>query len=57
MTPPERWLLAVALVLADLAAVFVPLAGLVAAYVVVARPSWFRQAVGTLYSGSPTGDG
>ncbi len=51
----ERILLAAVIVLADLAVFFVPLAGLVVAYVIVARPPWFRRWVEALYADSADG--
>jgi hypothetical protein len=51
----ERLLLAAAIVLADLVVFFAPLAGLVIAYVVVARPPWFRRWVDALYADTVDG--
>ncbi len=51
MTSQERWLLAVVLVLVDVVAVVVPLTALAAAWVVVARPPWFRAWIDRLYAG------
>ncbi len=56
MTSQERWLLAIVVVLSDLVAVFVPLAALLAAYVILVRPLWFRDGVAKLYSEPPEGD-
>ena len=50
MNAQERWLFAVALVLADIVAVFVPLTALLAAYVLITRPPWFREWAERLYS-------
>ena len=50
MKPAERWLLAVTLVVIDLAIFVVPLTGLTAAYILLVRPSWFRRWVEDLYS-------
>jgi len=50
MRPSDRWLLALALVVFDVAVFFVPLTGLFAAYVLLARPPWFRSWVDQLYS-------
>jgi len=47
----DRWLLAVALVLVDLVVFVVPLTGLAAAYLLIARPPWFREWVRRLYDG------
>ena len=49
MNPSGRILLAVAIVLVDLVAFALPLTALVAAYVIVARPPWFRDWVRQLY--------
>ncbi len=49
MNAQQRWLYAIALVLVDVVAVFVPLAAILAAYVLVTRPPWFRDWVEELY--------
>ena len=49
MDSSQRWLLASALVVADLVAVFVPLAAILAAYVLIERPPWFREWVEKIY--------
>ena len=51
MDAQERWLLAVALVVIDAVAIVVPLVALFAAYVLIARPPWFRAWVEKLYAG------
>lgn len=56
MTSKDRWLLATVLVLGDIVAVFIPLAAILAAYVVVTRPAWFREGVDRLYSDPPAGE-
>ena len=50
MTKTERILLAVAVVLVDVVLFALPLTGLLAAYVVIARPPWFRGWVEQLYA-------
>ena len=45
----ERLTLALAVVLIDAALFVVPVAGIVVAYVIVARPPWFRDWVTALY--------
>lgn len=50
MKPIDRWLLAVALVVIDVAIFVVPLTGLFAAYVLLVRPEWFRRWVEQLYT-------
>jgi len=50
MRPSDRWLLAIALVLVDLFVFVVPITGLLAAYVLIARPPWFKAWVDELYS-------
>ena len=50
MTPADRWLLAVTLVVVDLVVVVVPLTGLCAAYVILVRPRWFQEWVEKLYA-------
>jgi hypothetical protein len=49
MSAPGRLALAAAIVVVDLALFAVPLVALVAAYVIVARPPWFRDWVRRLY--------
>ena len=51
MQPSDRWLLAAALVLIDLFIFVAPLTGLMAAYVLIARPPWFKSWVEELYGG------
>ena len=51
MRREERWLLAVAVVVVDLVIVIVPLAALLAAFVLIARPPWFRAWLEELYRG------
>lgn len=46
----ERLILALAVVLIDAALFVVPLAGCFVAYVIVARPPWFREWVTALYA-------
>jgi len=55
VTTSERVILAVAIVLVDTAVVVIPVTALVAAWVLVARPSWFREWVDRLYGGAPGG--
>ncbi len=50
MSLSDRWLIAIALVLVDLFIFVVPLTGLLAAYVLIARPAWFKGWVDELYS-------
>jgi len=50
MSTSERVLLAVAVVLVDVAVVVVPITALVVAWVVLARPPWFREWVERLYA-------
>jgi len=50
MPRTDRVSWAVAIVLVDLVAVFVPLAAVFAAYVLVARPPWFKSWVLAVYS-------
>jgi hypothetical protein len=51
MTINERVLLAIAVVLIDLTLFVLPLTGLFAAYVLLARPPWFLDWVKQLYEG------
>jgi hypothetical protein len=49
MTTQERVLLAVAVVLIDLTLFALPLTGIFAAYILLARPPWFLARVKQLY--------
>jgi hypothetical protein len=49
----ERLIWALLIVVVDAVAFAVPLAALVIAYVVVARPAWFREWVERLYREAP----
>ena len=51
MSLTERLVLAVAIVLVDLLVFVIPLTGLAAAWLILARPPWFREWVDRLYSG------
>lgn len=53
MEAQQRWQFALALVLVDIVAVFVPVAAIGLAYVVIARPPWFREWVEKLYDLDP----
>jgi hypothetical protein len=50
MTTGERILIAVAVVMIDLVLFALPLTGLLAAFIILARPPWFRQWVERLYT-------
>jgi hypothetical protein len=50
MSTQERVLLAFAVVLIDLALFVLPLTGLFAAYILLARPPWFLAWMEELYS-------
>ncbi len=49
MDVQQRWLLAITLILVDTVAVVVPLTAILAAYVLVTRPPWFREWIEKLY--------
>lgn len=49
----QRLFLALLIVFVDTAAFAVPLAALLLAYVLLARPPWFRDWVERLYRGDP----
>lgn len=53
MSTGERVALAALIVVLDVAAFFVPVTGLVAAWVLLARPPWFREWVDRLYAREP----
>jgi hypothetical protein len=46
------WLIAVGLIVFDLVVFMVPVVPVLAAYVLVARPPWFKTFVDDLYDGS-----
>ncbi len=50
MTSTERIAIAVGVVVVDVLLFAVPLTGLLAAWVVLTRPPWFRQLVDRLYA-------
>lgn len=50
MSLGERWALAILIVVLDVAVFIVPITGLVAAWVLLARPAWFRAWVDRLYA-------
>lgn len=54
MSAAARLVLAVVIVAVDLLLVVVPLTGLLAAYVILARPPWFRAWVDRLYDHATT---
>ena len=49
MRSTDRWMLALLLVMIDLVIFAIPLTGLFAAYVLLVRPTWFRDWVENLY--------
>ena len=49
MTTAERVTLAVLIVILDVAVFVVPVTGLLAAWVLLARPPWFKEWVDRLY--------
>lgn len=49
VTQTDRILIAVAVVAVDLLLFALPLTGILAAYLVLARPPWFREFVDRLY--------
>lgn len=51
VTTTERVALAALIVVLDVAVFVVPVTGLLAAWVLLARPPWFRQWVDRLYAG------
>jgi hypothetical protein len=52
MRPVDRWILAITLIVIDVAIFVVPLTGLFAAYILLLRPSWFRTWIDQLYTQS-----
>jgi hypothetical protein len=57
MTTTERVALAILIVVLDVAVFVVPVTGLLAAWVLLARPPWFRQWVDRLYGAGNQGPG
>jgi hypothetical protein len=51
MSQPTRWLVALGLIAVDLLFFVVPIVPFVAAYVLLARPPWFKAFVDDLYDG------
>jgi hypothetical protein len=51
MSERTIWLIAVGLIVLDLALFMVPVVPFLAAYVLVARPPWFKTFVDDLYDG------
>lgn len=50
MTNNERLIWAIAIVIIDFLTIGIPLAALAAAYVLIARPVWFKNWVEKIYS-------
>jgi hypothetical protein len=57
MTITERVALAAVIVVLDVAVFVIPVTGLLAAWVLLARPPWFRQWVDRLYGVGAQGPG
>jgi len=55
MSERTIWLIAVGLIVLDLALFMVPVVPFLAAYVLVARPPWFKTFVDDLYEGDADG--
>jgi hypothetical protein len=53
MSTSDRIALAVLIVVLDVAVFVIPVTGLVAAWVLLARPPWFREWVERLYASRP----
>lgn len=49
----DRWVLAAALVVIDVAIFVVPVTGLFAAYILLVRPPWFKLWIEQLYTRKP----
>lgn len=45
----DRWVLAIVVILLDVVVFILPLTGIFAAYLLIARPAWFRQWVNAQY--------
>lgn len=50
MTSSERWVWACGIIIADLLMVVFPVAALILAYVLIARPAWFKEWVAKIYA-------
>ena len=50
MSPRTPWLIAAGVIAADLLFFMVPIVPVVAAYVLLARPAWFKDFVDELYA-------
>ena len=49
MSRQDSWLIAIALIAVDLLVFMIPVVPLVAAYILITRPRWFKQFVDDLY--------
>jgi hypothetical protein len=49
MSQQDIWLIAIAIIAVDLLVFVVPVVPLVAVYILLARPRWFKQFVDDLY--------
>lgn len=48
----ERWLIALGIIVLDIAVFMIPIVPFVAAYVLIARPRWFKAFVDDVYQNS-----
>jgi len=48
----QIWLMAVGIIVLDLAVFMVPIVPAFAAYILVVRPSWFKDFIDDVYEGS-----
>jgi hypothetical protein len=52
MSEQKIWLIAAAIIVVDLAIFMVPIVPVVAAYVLIARPPWFKTFIDDVYRSS-----
>lgn len=52
MTQGKIWAIAAAIIVVDLAVFMIPIVPIVAAYILVARPPWFKSFIDEVYQSS-----
>ena len=52
MSETNVWLIAVAIIVVDLVVFMIPIVPIVAAYILIARPPWFKTFIDDVYRSS-----
>lgn len=52
MSEANVWLIAVAIIVVDLVVFMIPIVPIVAAYILIARPPWFKTFIDDVYRSS-----